>query len=543
METWQTSNDERMKWSAFLGEANTTIDNLKFMTSAQGGLYAVMNGDFYDDKKNPKWNPTKEIKLPEELKNDPEEKLGIKVAKGDDADKGIVSASKSQRFMTGVHYFTPASISRTLFVNGEGFDYLAYMRRRNMKNSIKQNDRTMLDMINSSTENKEAFRSLGISVDDSSQAVQDMMDNYSKTVQELQQRISNGDISNERGKKLVGKLSKMDNKIRNSWMLRYSKKLKKFWYKINNSRYSPVYWSRRFYNYIFRGTLKWTLTMFIGRKLATKFVNRLAGGMALRTIIKAGVRKAVHAVTQALGITLGGIGNAIIFILTEIGIILSEKLFKPVSRVAMFLFFGIPLVVFFLILGPIAYFDSLNPFSPASREFDTASAAAPIHCEECEWPVEHYLHPDAINRAHNYRIDGIGDWLWPVDRCDRMTSPYGPRWGRFHSGIDIACGRNDSIHASREGRVILSGYVGGYGYTVEIDHGDGSNSLYAHMTGHAQASVGDEVDRGDKIGIMGNTGASRGIHLHFEICEDGCATGNRIRTNPCNYDGISQNCN
>jgi len=369
LEIWQRSNGSDMKFTRLLGEANLTMSSFRNMTSAEGGLVAIMNGKFYDDNFN-KWNPTKEVD-------------GLKVAKSDDSKRGVLG-TRSQRFLTGLHYFTPASMARTMFVNGEGFEYLAYVRERNLKNLIRRNDQTMLDLVTDDA-HKEAFRNLGISVDNREQALQDIMDNYSDTLGELKSRMDDGRISSETGEKLVNKLTKMEGKLKGSWTARYARKLQGFWKKFKNSKWNPA----NLYNRFFRGTLKWTLTVFMGRRLASRVANSLVGGTAaIRTIIRAGVRKAVHAITQALGLALGGAANALIFVLTEIGVWLAEKLLKPVARVATFLFFGIPLVVFFLIMAPIVYFDSLNPFSSTSREFDTASAAAPIYCEECEGVVQ-----------------------------------------------------------------------------------------------------------------------------------------------------------
>lgn len=119
-----------------------------------------------------------------------------------------------------------------------------------------------------------------------------------------------------------------------------------------------------------------------------------------------------------------------------------------------------------------------------------------------------------------------------------LSSPFGQRNGRLHGGIDLAAG-NDPVYATRSGTVIDaenscvlgdSGCGGGFGNLVYIDHGDGFVSRYAHMRqGSVAVSIGQTVRQGEQIGIADNTGASRGIHLHFEILQNG------QRVDPQNY--------
>lgn len=87
---------------------------------------------------------------------------------------------------------------------------------------------------------------------------------------------------------------------------------------------------------------------------------------------------------------------------------------------------------------------------------------------------------------------------------------------RFHHGIDIAAPEGTEIYPIRSGRVVYSGYRLGYGNVVEIDHGDGLMSIYAHNRMNL-VKDGDEVDSNTIIAQVGNTGTSTGHHLHFEI--------------------------
>lgn len=109
-------------------------------------------------------------------------------------------------------------------------------------------------------------------------------------------------------------------------------------------------------------------------------------------------------------------------------------------------------------------------------------------------------------------------FIWPLN--GPITSYYGPRWGRMHNGLDIDGVTGDPIVASKEGRVIIASYYGGYGYAVAIDHGGGVSTLYAHQSKLA-VSEGETVSQGQVIGYVGNTGNSYGDHLHFEVKVNG----------------------
>ena len=106
-------------------------------------------------------------------------------------------------------------------------------------------------------------------------------------------------------------------------------------------------------------------------------------------------------------------------------------------------------------------------------------------------------------------------WIWPTKGV--FTSGYGWRWGRMHKGIDVANNVGTPIMAAKEGQVSFAGWhAGGYGYLVEINHPDGSRSLYAHNS-RLLVTEGELVSQGQVISQMGSTGRSTGPHLHFEI--------------------------
>ena len=113
-----------------------------------------------------------------------------------------------------------------------------------------------------------------------------------------------------------------------------------------------------------------------------------------------------------------------------------------------------------------------------------------------------------------------GGMIWPIS--GPITSEFGwrthPIFGsaRFHSGIDIGGDYGMPIHAAAAGVVIESGWIGGYGNTIMIEHGSGIVTLYGHNESLA-VSVGQQVNQGDVIAYCGSTGNSTGPHCHFEV--------------------------
>jgi len=111
---------------------------------------------------------------------------------------------------------------------------------------------------------------------------------------------------------------------------------------------------------------------------------------------------------------------------------------------------------------------------------------------------------------------GTGRFTWPAR--GHISSGFGMRWGRLHKGIDIA--GSGPIRAADNGRVVSAGWDGDYGKAVIIDHGNGIRTLYGHLRS-INVSVGDVVSKGKTIGMMGSTGDSTGVHLHFEVHKNG----------------------
>ena len=108
-----------------------------------------------------------------------------------------------------------------------------------------------------------------------------------------------------------------------------------------------------------------------------------------------------------------------------------------------------------------------------------------------------------------------GEMIWPING-ERLTSGVGKRWGRQHSGLDIAAPIRTVVVAANDGVVQSAASKGGFGNTVEIDHGEGVFTRYAHLSGYF-VKENEMVRKGQIIGLSGNSGFSTGPHLHFEV--------------------------
>ena len=109
-------------------------------------------------------------------------------------------------------------------------------------------------------------------------------------------------------------------------------------------------------------------------------------------------------------------------------------------------------------------------------------------------------------------------FMYPINT--RITSYYGPRWGRIHEGLDFAAPMGSPIRVVSSGRVVYSGWATGYGYVVIVQHQRGLRTLYAHNS-KLLVREGESVGKGEVIARSGNTGNSTGPHLHFEVQVNG----------------------
>lgn len=125
-------------------------------------------------------------------------------------------------------------------------------------------------------------------------------------------------------------------------------------------------------------------------------------------------------------------------------------------------------------------------------------------------------------RGGSYMIASRGsagtDLLWPTR--GPISSPYGKRWGRMHTGIDIDGNTGNPVHAAEDGVVIQAGWYAEYGKFIAIRHADGVVTRYGHLSS-IDVTEGQRVSRGEYIGAVGSTGRSTGSHLHFEVLKNG----------------------
>jgi murein DD-endopeptidase MepM/ murein hydrolase activator NlpD len=131
---------------------------------------------------------------------------------------------------------------------------------------------------------------------------------------------------------------------------------------------------------------------------------------------------------------------------------------------------------------------------------------------------------DSDRGAEASTLDETGSdvWLLPLHSYS-LTSPYGVRWGKLHPGVDLAAPEGTAFTASHAGTVKLAGWYGGLGNAIIIDNGDGTEATYGHAS-QLLVRVGQKVQAGDVIGLVGATGHAFGAHLHFEVHVNGVAT-------------------
>jgi murein DD-endopeptidase MepM/ murein hydrolase activator NlpD len=131
---------------------------------------------------------------------------------------------------------------------------------------------------------------------------------------------------------------------------------------------------------------------------------------------------------------------------------------------------------------------------------------------------------DRLN-LHRMAVDQL-PFAMPVKASFRFTSPFGYRRDpkgagtRMHKGTDFAASLGTPIYATAEGVVTEAGWHSGFGRMVKIRHSFGYETVYAHMS-KLRVKEGQRVSRGDRIGDMGSTGRSTGVHLHYEVHQSG----------------------
>ena len=151
------------------------------------------------------------------------------------------------------------------------------------------------------------------------------------------------------------------------------------------------------------------------------------------------------------------------------------------------------------------------------------SAATPAAIAAPEVPAPH-THDPLEEGGPAVTISGEG--ALPIREGGRVSSAFGYRKdpftgeAKFHHGIDIAAAEGTEVYPAKGGEVMFSGYRKGYGNIVEIDHGDGIVTKYAHNRAN-RVATGDRVGPDTVIAEVGSTGRSTGPHLHFEVQYEG----------------------
>jgi murein DD-endopeptidase MepM/ murein hydrolase activator NlpD len=110
--------------------------------------------------------------------------------------------------------------------------------------------------------------------------------------------------------------------------------------------------------------------------------------------------------------------------------------------------------------------------------------------------------------------------LWPVQ--GHLIGGFGERQdpfsgeGAYHTGVDISAAQGTPAHATADGRVQFAGFYYGYGRLVILNHGNKYETYYAHLS-HLSVVEGQEIRRGEQVGLVGSSGRSTGPHLHYEV--------------------------
>lgn len=146
---------------------------------------------------------------------------------------------------------------------------------------------------------------------------------------------------------------------------------------------------------------------------------------------------------------------------------------------------------------------------------DELLSASVVSSETVTEPVNEVIRVGT--KARNALADGLS---YPLPVKGVLTSSFGPRWGREHRGVDLAVDLGTSVYAAAAGTVITAKYNESYGNYVQIDHGYGIVTTYAHLSSIG-VELGQTVDRGQLIALSGSTGNSTGPHLHFEVIDNG----------------------
>lgn len=167
---------------------------------------------------------------------------------------------------------------------------------------------------------------------------------------------------------------------------------------------------------------------------------------------------------------------------------------------------------------------SINYDRPASSEdviINSGGPAVPFQLTLVEDEVEEKTMETQIRLIEKTSNPAFLPTMWSHlgkinNEFGFRRNPFGGRSYEFHAGMDIGGERGDMIIAPANGIVLNADWQGGYGNMIEIDHGNGLTTRYGHLS-RIGVQIGDTVQRGQPIGLIGSTGRSTGPHLHYEL--------------------------
>ncbi len=170
--------------------------------------------------------------------------------------------------------------------------------------------------------------------------------------------------------------------------------------------------------------------------------------------------------------------------------------------------------------NPKAEYKAINYERPASSEEFTAGSGGPFgeltESETDKTGIEGQLRTIEATGNPSF-LPTIWSHLGKINNeFGYRRNPFGGRSFEFHAGLDIDGERGDVVAVTANGIVTKSGWEGGYGNLIEVDHGNGLTTRYGHLS-KIGVNAGDTVQRGQLIGLIGSTGRSTGPHLHYEV--------------------------
>lgn len=169
----------------------------------------------------------------------------------------------------------------------------------------------------------------------------------------------------------------------------------------------------------------------------------------------------------------------------------------------------------------IAEYKSYNYDRPANSEDFAVGSGGPLVGELAEDEAEATTIEGQLKQIEAKMNPSFLPTMWAHlgkinNEFGYRRNPFGGRGYEFHAGMDIDGNRGDLVAAPGNGTVVTAGWEGGYGNLIEIDHGNGLTTRYGHLS-RIGVQVGDQVQRGQLIGLIGSTGRSTGPHLHYEL--------------------------